>query len=155
MLLGRVHNLSPGAGVVVEVGFERGPADSGGRAEKVERVWTKWEEDLFHWSPKSTALRGSSEKVLLCQKYCSELRGKRLLRSARAAEITALRGSSDLGAFLSGSASAFSRPPGRCGPLPDPTSTSTPSPADRLCMPPWLFGVRQKSFISAGMGNPK
>ena len=54
------------------------------------------------------------------------LRGKRLLRSARAAESTALRGSSDLGAFLSGS--AFSQPPGRSGTLPDPTSTSTPPP---------------------------
>ena len=55
-----------------------------------------------------------------------------------AAEITALRESSDLGAFPSGSASAFSQPPGRSGPLPDPTSTYTPSPGERLCMPPSL-----------------
>jgi len=60
ILLGRVHNLSArgGRGVEVEVpvGFERGPADSGGRAGKVERVWTNWEGDPFHWSPKSAVL---------------------------------------------------------------------------------------------------
>ena len=36
-LLGRVHNLSPGGGVEVEVGFESVSADSGSRAEKVRK----------------------------------------------------------------------------------------------------------------------
>ena len=38
--------------------------------------------------------------------------------------------------LLAGSASAFSRPPGRSGAPPDPTSTTTPAPADRLCICP-------------------
>ena len=54
-----------------------------------------------------------------------------------AAEITALRESSDLGDFPSGSASAFFQPPGRSGTPPDPTSTYPSPPGDRLCMPPW------------------
>jgi hypothetical protein len=54
-----------------------------------------------------------------------------------AAEITALRESSDLGDFPSGSASAFFQPPGRSGTPPDPTSTYPSPPGDRLCMSPW------------------
>ena len=111
--------------------------DSGGRAEKVERVWANWEGDPFHWSPEITALRGRGRGGGQGRGRGGEVEVEVEVEVAEvAAEITALRESSDLGVFPSGPASAFSQPPGRSGPLPDPTSTSTPSRAHRLCMPP-------------------
>ena len=63
--LGWVHNLAPGGGVVVEVGFERWQLILGATQKIVERIWIKWDELLFHWSPKSIELRGSP-RLHLC-----------------------------------------------------------------------------------------
>ena len=55
-VLGGVYNLSTLGGVEVEVGFETVAADSGDNAEKVECIWNKLEQYLFHGPPKSSWL---------------------------------------------------------------------------------------------------